>query len=147
MANNKLIGAFDTSTISAAGLSVARMRADICAANLANKESVGFKKREVFQTALAMPASGESFSSTLDKHTLMKPAVYAVLEDQSPPEMQYRPDHPQANSEGYVALPRVNIVEEMSNMISAQRLYQANVTAWEAGKDMSRDARSLLGQG
>jgi flagellar basal-body rod protein FlgC len=146
MAMNGLKGAFDTTTIAAAGLSASRMRADVSAANLANKESASYKRRDVFQTALPMPVGEGSFSSALDRHTLMKPSVYAILEDQSPANMQYQPNHPEANAEGYVALPNVNIVEEMTNMMSALRCYQANLTAMEAGRDMSREARSLLGQ-
>lgn len=146
MAMNGLKGTFDTTTIAAAGLSASRMRADVSAANLANKESASYKRRDVFQTALPMPVGEGSFSSALDRHTLMKPSVYAILEDQSPANMQYQPNHPEANAEGYVALPNVNIVEEMTNMMSALRCYQANLTAMEAGRDMSREARSLLGQ-
>ena len=147
MTINRMKGAFDTTTIAAAGLSASRMRADVSAANLANKESVSYKRRDVFQTALPMPAGEGSFSSALDRQTLMKPSVYAILEDQAAPNMQYQPNHPEANAEGYVALPNVNIVEEMTNLMSALRCYQANVASLEAGRDMSREARSLLGQG
>jgi flagellar basal-body rod protein FlgC len=146
MSIDKMRGAFDTTSIAAAGLSASRMRADVSAANLANKESASYKRRDVFQTALPMQVGEGSFSSTLDRHTLMKPSVYAVLEDQSAPNMQYQPNHPQANAEGYVALPNVNIVEEMTNMMTALRCYQANLTAMEAGRDMSKDARALLTQ-
>jgi flagellar basal-body rod protein FlgC len=146
MSIDKMRGAFDTTSIAAAGLSASRMRADVSAANLANKESASYKRRDVFQTALPMPVGEGSFSSTLDRHTLMRPSVYAVLEDQSAPNMQYQPNHPQANAEGYVALPNVNVVEEMTNMMTALRCYQANLTAMEAGRDMSKDARSLLSQ-
>jgi flagellar basal-body rod protein FlgC len=76
----------------------------------------------------------------------MKPSVYAILEDQGPAMMQYQPNHPQANADGYVALPNVNIVEEMTNMMSALRSYQANLTAMEAGRDMAKESRTLLGQ-
>jgi flagellar basal-body rod protein FlgC len=93
-----------------------------------------------------MPAGEGSFSAVLDRNTLMKPSVYAVLEDKSPPTMQYQPDHPQADAQGYVALPNVNVVSEMTNMMSALRSYQANLTAMEAGRDMAREARTLLGQ-
>jgi len=146
MGIDRLKGAFDITTIAAAGLSASRMRADVSAANLANKESVNYKRRDVFQTALAMPVTEGSFSSTLDRHTLMKPSVYAILEDQGAPNMQYQPNHPEANAEGYVALPNVNIVEEMTNMMSALRSYQANLATIENGRQMSRDARTLLGQ-
>jgi flagellar basal-body rod protein FlgC len=145
MRMNGLKGVFDGTDIAAAGLSAARMRVDLSAANLANKESVGYKRKDAFQTALQMPATEGSFSSILDRHTLAKPAIYAVLEDQAAPNMQYQPNHPEANAEGYVALPNVNVVEEMTNM-SAQRSYQANLASMESIRGMSQAARSLLVQ-
>lgn len=145
MGIEKLKGAFDSTTIAAAGMAASRMRVDISASNMANKESVGYKRRDVFQTAIAMPVGEGSFSSTLDRHTLMRPSVYAVLEDQKEPMMQYQPNHPQANADGYVALPNVNIVEEMTNMMTALRSYQANHTTIETVRGMKRDAISLLG--
>jgi flagellar basal-body rod protein FlgC len=60
--------------------------------------------------------------------------------------MQYQPNHPEANAEGYVALPNVNVVEEMTNMMSAQRSYQANLASMESIRGMSQAARSLLVQ-
>lgn len=141
---NNPTGAFQGTDIAAAGLSAARMRVDISAANLANKESVGYKRKDVFQTAMPIPSADGSFSSMLDRHTLMKPSVYAVLEDKAAPNMQYQPNHPEANAEGYVALPNVNVVEEMTNMMSAQRSYQANLASIDSIRQMSRDVRSLL---
>jgi len=146
MRMNGLKGVFDGTDIAAAGLSAARMRVDLSAANLANKESVGYKRKDAFQTALQMPTTEGSFSSILDRHTLAKPAIYAVLEDQAAPNMQYQPNHPEANAEGYVALPNVNVVEEMTNMMSAQRSYQANLASMESIRGMSQAARSLLVQ-
>jgi flagellar basal-body rod protein FlgC len=139
-------GAFDATEIAAAGLSAARLLVDLSAANLANKESVGYKRKDAFQTALPMPATEGSFSSILDRHTLSKPAIYAVLEDQAAPNMQYQPNHPEANAQGYVALPNVNVVEEMTNMMSAQRSYQANLASMEAIRGMKQSAQSLLVQ-
>jgi flagellar basal-body rod protein FlgC len=63
--------------------------------------------------------------------------VVQILEDQNPPRMQYDPSHPDANSEGYVAYPNVNVVEEMADMIAATRAYEANVTAVQAAKSMA----------
>ena len=138
-----LKGAFDATTIAAAGLSTSRYRLDVGAANLANIETPGYKRRDVFQTAVSMPAQG-SFSSILDRNTLSKPMVYAVLEDDSPARMEYRPNHPQADEKGYVALPNVNIVETMTDMMSASRLYQANATALQESRSMAGEARKIL---
>uniref|UniRef100_UPI00262FAAD0 flagellar basal body rod C-terminal domain-containing protein n=1 Tax=Geobacter sp. TaxID=46610 RepID=UPI00262FAAD0 len=54
-----------------------------------------------------------------------------------PPRLQYDPTHPDANAQGYVALPNVNVVEEMADMIAATRAYEANVTAVQAAKNMA----------
>ena len=64
-----------------------------------------------------------------------------VVDDESPPRMVFEPGHPDANAEGYVAMPNVNTVEEMANMISAQRSYEANVTATVNLLVAARDAR------
>ena len=139
-----LVGAYDATTIAAAGLSASRYRLDVSAANLANIESPNYKRRDVFQTAVPMPAGVESFSSTLDGMTLMKPSIYAVVEDQSAPRMEYQPNNPNADAQGFVSLPNVNIVEEMTNMMSASRLYQANVTALQESRGMAAEARKIL---
>jgi flagellar basal-body rod protein FlgC len=58
--------------------------------------------------------------------------------------MQYDPTHPDADEQGYVALPNVNVIEEMVDMISATRSYEANVTAAEAAKSMAMKTLDLL---
>ena len=57
--------------------------------------------------------------------------------------MVYNPSHPQANAEGYVAMPNVNTVEEMANMIQAQRSYEANITAMGSAKAMAQKALEI----
>ena len=69
--------------------------------------------------------------------------VVEVAEDQAPPRMVYDPGHPDANDEGYVAMPNVNLVEEMVNMITAQRAYDANATAIDVTKKMARSAIAI----
>jgi len=93
-----------------------------------------------------MPAGFASFSSTLDGMTLMKPEISEVTEDQSPARMEYQPHHPKADAKGYVALPNINIVEEMTNMMSASRLYQACATAIQESRGMASEARKILTQ-
>jgi flagellar basal-body rod protein FlgC len=75
--------------------------------------------------------------------SLAAPSVQAVVEDQSAPRMVFQPGHPDANKDGYVAYPNINIVSTMTDMMSASRLYQANVVAVDTVRGMSRDARSL----
>lgn len=62
--------------------------------------------------------------------------VQQVVEDTTPPRMVYEPGHPQADEKGYVAMPNVNVVEEMVNMISATRSYQTNVETMNAAKTL-----------
>ncbi|MBW9332411.1 MULTISPECIES: flagellar basal body rod protein FlgC [Herbaspirillum] len=62
--------------------------------------------------------------------------VAAVVEDQAPPKLVYDPKHPMADGNGYVAMPNVNPVEEMVNMISASRSYQTNVETMNTAKAM-----------
>ena len=62
--------------------------------------------------------------------------VAAVVEDNSPMKMVYDPTHPMANAQGYVAMPNVNVVDEMVNMISASRSYQNNVEVMNTSKTL-----------
>ena len=59
-----------------------------------------------------------------------------MIDDTSPAKLVYNPGHPQANKEGYVAMPNVNVAEEMVNMLSASRAYQTNVDTMNAAKSM-----------
>jgi len=63
--------------------------------------------------------------------------VTEIKEDKSPPRLQFDPSHPDADPQGYVAMPNVNVVEEMADMINATRAYEANVMAAQAAKNMA----------
>jgi flagellar basal-body rod protein FlgC len=69
--------------------------------------------------------------------------VDRIYEDQALPMMKYQPTHPHANDEGYVAMPNINPMEEMVNMISATRGFEANVTALKAAKEMALKALEI----
>jgi flagellar basal-body rod protein FlgC len=69
--------------------------------------------------------------------------VDEIREDSRPPKMVYDPSHPDADKNGYVAMPNINVVEEMTNMISATRAYEANVTAFNATKGMLQQALQI----
>jgi flagellar basal-body rod protein FlgC len=131
------------------GLSAARMRVNVLASNIANAETTKtdeggpYKRKDVVQMAKDAPGS---FSSTLDRLTLKKPYVAAVLEDQSEPKMVYQPGHPDANEGGFVAYPNINVVTTMTDLMSASRLYQANVSAIETARSMQSEASRILTQ-
>jgi flagellar basal-body rod protein FlgC len=69
--------------------------------------------------------------------------VTQILEDQDPPRQVYNPAHPDAGEDGYVAMPNVDVLKEMVDMMSATRSYQANVTAIQAAKRMAQKALEI----
>jgi flagellar basal-body rod protein FlgC len=130
----------------ARSLSVQRLRVNTIASNIANAETTRsadggpYKRKDIVQVANEFRPD---FGSALDRMSLAAPSVQAVVEDQSAPRMVFQPGHPDANKDGYVAYPNINIVSTMTDMMSASRLYQANVVAVDTVRGMSRDARSL----
>jgi flagellar basal-body rod protein FlgC len=132
--------------ISASGLTAQRMRLNTISSNIANAETTrtpegGPYRRKDVQFE-AMPDSrnfGELVTSS-PASDLQRVQVSDVIVDRKAPLMKYQPDHPDANEEGYVAYPNINMMEEMANMIQATRSYEANVSAMQATKDMALGA-------
>ncbi len=135
---------FSAMDLSASALTAERTRMNLISSNLANANSTRtaeggpYKRRDAVFTAnqQASPA----FGTVLGRLGARAPAgveVSQIIEDQSPPRLQYDPKHPDADEKGYVAMPNVNVVEEMADMILASRAYEANVTATQAAKSMA----------
>jgi len=120
-------------TIAGSALTAQSQRLNAVASNLANADSAvssdgqPYKAKQVVFSA--MPLSNAMAG--------MGVRVTRVVDDPSPPRTVYDPKHPMADAKGYVTLPNVNVVEEMTNMISASRAYQTNL-------DMMNTAKSLL---
>jgi flagellar basal-body rod protein FlgC len=137
---------FDTIDVIAKGLSAARLRVNTIASNIANAETTRtpeggpYKRRDVVQMARSQEAP---FSSVLDQASLASPQVVAVVEDKAEPRKVFQPGHPDADAEGYVAYPNINIVNSMTDLTMASRLYQANITALTTARQMSQDAKDL----
>lgn len=133
----------------ASGLSAARMRVNVLSSNIANAETTRteeggpYKRKDIVQVAKHYQGS---FSSVLDRMSMAKPSVVAVVEDQSEAKKIYNPGHPDADTNGYVAYPNINVVTTMTDLMSASRLYQANAAAVETVRQMERDA-SLIATG
>jgi flagellar basal-body rod protein FlgC len=135
---------FSAMNVSASALSAERTRMNLISSNLANAsttrtpEGGPYKRKDaVFSAA---PLEGSAFSRTLDGATgkqVRQVQVERIVEDQNPPRIQYDPSHPDADSQGYVAMPNVNVIEEMADMLTASRAYEANVTAVQAAKSMA----------
>ena len=144
------MGLFDALNISASGLTAERMRMDVVAENLANVNTTRgadgqpYRRKEV---VLAERQGEGSFGAALAGAMSGKPGgveVAAIAEDQTPLKQVYDPGHPDADANGYVQMPNVDSVAEMVDLISAQRAYEANVTAMQAAKQMLSKTLELL---
>ena len=128
--------------ISASGLTAERTHINIISMNLANVKTTRteygtpYRRKSV---ELAATPVDDSFSKqmqgALDRE-LRGVRVMNVVQDKRPFKMVYEPGHPDADSEGMVKYPDINVVEEMANLMSAQRNYEANVTTVDAVKGM-----------
>ncbi len=140
---------FSSMRVSASGLDAQTKRMNTISSNIANAETTRtaeggpYKKKDpIFTANTDRESFGEILENKLDEN-VQGVLVEEIAEDQKPPRMVYNPSHPDANSEGYVSMPNVNVVEEMANMISAQRSYEANVTAMNAAKAMAQKALEI----
>ncbi len=144
-----MIDLFTTWAISSSGLTAQRIRMNAISANLANvhttRTAAGGPYRRLDVVFAAVPARGVS-KGRLDKRfeeCLRMVEVLEVSEDPREPRQVFDPDHPDANARGYVLFPNINVMEEMVNLLSANRAYEANVAAVNAAKDMARKALEI----
>ncbi|WP_139488992.1 flagellar basal body rod protein FlgC [Brevibacillus dissolubilis] len=152
-----LFRGIDTST---SALTANRLRLDTIAANIANANSTRAKmvdgvwqpyRRKMVEIS---PKSNDSFDSVLQAAignvAQTKPEqgvrVTGIKEDNTPFKRVFDPDHPDADGEGYVYLPNVDVMKEMVDMISASRAYEANVTVMNASKAMMMKALEINGR-
>jgi flagellar basal-body rod protein FlgC len=140
---------FDALQTSSSGLSAQRVRMNVISSNLANvnttrtAEGGPYKRKEV---VIAAQPGGEPFKSVLRSkmnESLSQVHIVGIVDDQRPPHMKFDPAHPHANEEGQVATPNINVIEEMVNMISATRSYEAGVSAINASKKMALKALEI----
>ncbi|NQZ02208.1 MAG: flagellar basal body rod protein FlgC [Bdellovibrionales bacterium] len=135
--------------VSSSGLSAQRLRMNTISSNIANinttetHEGGPYRRKDVVFEAIPDARNfGEILTSAPDRNT-QRVQVTDVLVDRKAPIMKYEPNHPNANPEGYVAYPNINLMEEMTNMIQATRSYEANVSAMQATKDMAMRALEI----
>ncbi|HEY8278913.1 MAG TPA: flagellar basal body rod protein FlgC [Bdellovibrionota bacterium] len=129
--------------ISATGLTAQSTRLETIASNMANAESVGYKRKDpVMVPSTDREAFGEILKDKMDEHA-QGVLVSEIHEDVTPPRLEYRPTHPQARPDGYVEMPNVNPIVETANMVAAQRAYEANITAINAAKAMAMKALDI----
>jgi len=141
---------FSVLSVSASGLAAQRARAEVLVENLANAETTRTpgggpyrRKDVVFTSEPQASAFSAAFQAELGTG-LTGVSVSDVVEDTREPEKRYLPGHPDADAAGYVAFPRINPAEDMVDLMSAARGYQANVSAMAAIKDMIHRSLDLL---
>ncbi|BAF60272.1 flagellar basal body rod protein [Pelotomaculum thermopropionicum SI] len=141
------MGLFDSFAISASGLTAERLRLDLISNNIANMNTAGrpddpavpaYRRR--FPVFAQVLQEVRSAGTARPRYKGAGVRVIRIVEDHSPPRLAYEPSHPLADERGYVAYPNINIVNEMINMITATRSYEANVTALNAAKDIALKA-------
>jgi flagellar basal-body rod protein FlgC len=138
---------FKMFSISGAGMAAQRSRMSVVAGNLANTETTRtaeggpYRRRDVIFKAVSV---GEDFSEPVSASTEETPTALVTVEvavikqSNRAPRKVFDPHHPDANGEGYVSFPDINVMEEMVDMLSAVRSYEANMTVYNTTKSLIR---------
>jgi flagellar basal-body rod protein FlgC len=142
------MGFLSSLDISASALTAQRLRMDVISENIANVDTTRTANGEPYRRRVAVlsPRTGESFSAYMNnaEGTVGSGVVVSSIEtDNSDFKLEYDPEHPDADANGYVRLPNVDVSREMIDMISATRFYEANVTALNATKSMAMKALEI----
>lgn len=137
----------DSMNISASALTANRLRMDVIAENMANIQTTRTEDGEPYRRRYVVFQERQQHDfKTAFNHAAYRGARYAngagvrvvaVGEDQSPFKLDYNPSHPDADEDGYVRMPNVEVVQEMVDMMAAYRAYEANITALNSFKDMA----------
>jgi len=121
-----------TIQVAVSGMVAQRLRMGVIASNLANVDSTStpeggyYKRRDVHFKAVLLDAQNQVYGVIVDK----------VVKDNRPPIVKYEPENPDADEDGYVKYPNIDPVEEMTNLIEASRMYQANVNVANNAKNL-----------
>ena len=135
--------------VSSSGLTAQRMRMNTISSNIANinttrtPEGGPYRRKDVVFEAIPEAKTFGEVLHTLPERNVQRVQVTDVHVDRGAPLLKYEPDHPDANADGYVAYPNINLMEEMANMIQATRSYEANISSMNATKDMALSALEI----
>ncbi len=136
--------------ISSSGMAAQRMRMNTISSNIANinttrtPEGGAYRRKDVvFESMPEVKNFGEILGVNSPQADMQRVQVTDIISDRKAPMLKYEPDHPDANAEGYVAYPNINLMEEMTNMIQATRSYEANVQSLQSSKDMALSALEI----
>jgi flagellar basal-body rod protein FlgC len=140
---------FKSMDISSSGLAAQRLRMNVLSANLANAQSTRgdeggpYRRRDVVFQAIPTGEKFEDFLNGTQGTELRKVQVSEIHKDNKEPRRVFDPGHPDADGQGYVSLPNVQVMTEMVNMIAATRAYEANATAIDDAKQMAVKALEI----
>ena len=147
---------FSALRTSASGLTAQRLRMDLISNNIANAETTRtdaggayrrqmalFSPKSEGQTSFFNLLRGDAPRGGANESSLQGVQTLQIVDDQAPMRMVYDPAHPDANESGYVEYPNVNPITEMTDMLSATRSYEANVTVLNAAKAMAQRALDI----
>lgn len=139
--------------ISASGLTAQRLRMDVISSNIAHAETTRAQvvngqavpyRRKVAVMSQVQPSFQQTLQSAMQGNSSAKGVkVTQIQEDSAPFKLVYNPTHPDADQNGYVSMPNVDIAKEMIDMIVASRSYEANITALNATKSMIMKALEI----
>jgi len=148
------MGLFDAIGIAGTGLTAERMRMDVTAENLANADTTKgangqpYRRQSVLLAQSGTPGFSGALSGALQEQTGAVPpggvTVAGIVSDATPNRRVYDPSNPEADAQGYVSMPNVDTVTEMTDLISEQQSYQADVTAMQTSKSMFTSTLGLL---
>lgn len=146
------MGMFRAIDTSSSGLTAERLRMDVISNNIANVNTTRTENGGPFRRQLCIfqarkPTGRWPFLERKLPHQIGSGVrVASIMEDQAPFKLEYDPNHPDADADGYVRRPNINIVHEMVDMITATRAYEANVTCINSAKDMTTAALNIGGR-
>jgi flagellar basal-body rod protein FlgC len=129
------MSSFKIFDIAGSGMNAQSLRLNLVASNISNANSVSSSLNQVYKSR--QPVFAAELKNLMNQQDAAgKVNVLGVVESQAPAVMEYAPNHPMADKEGYIYKPNVNTVEEMANMMSASRSYQDNVEVLNTAKQM-----------
>ena len=129
--------------VSGSSLTAHRLWLDSISANLANVNTTRTADGGPYRRKV--PVFAEMLDKTIGGYEdIGGVRVVEIAEDDTPPRLAYQPDHPDADGEGYVAFPNVNVVREMADMLTASRAYEANLAVADAARNMWAGALEIM---
>ena len=135
--------------VSFSGLQAQRARMNVIAENLANAsvtrtpEGGPYKPKEIIIGSKPLTTSFDTLLQSHQTYGVSKVTVLDVVNAADATRLEYDPNHPDADPQGYVAYPNISVLQEMVDLIAASRLYEANVTAINTAKDMAQRALQI----